>query len=284
MTPESGRPRPSVVDAHVAVSRVDLMAPEARAFAQADPAWPDLERLASSPEALLEHMDREGIEQAWLATYCAKDVIGFGWEVNEWVAEYAAADPRRLVAVGGYDPRHDGKGEEAVERLHELGIRALKIHPVHQHLRPNGPRLRPALAACERRGIPVLVHTGQSPFPGSANRFGDPSLAERVCTTFPRLKVVFAHAGHPDHTREAVEAVLRHPNAWLDVAGIPTGELKQRLGDLEALSPRILWGSGYPAPGGQPVAENLRRFQELGLSEAAQRRVLHDNAQQVLAA
>ncbi len=277
--PHAGIP---VIDGHVHVNRFDLMTPGAQALIRQNPTFGLMQKFMASPEAFLEHMDREGIQQSWLVNYCAKEVMGYGWEVNEWVAAYVEADAKRLVAVGGYDPRHDGDGAEAVMKLADLGISVLKVHSVHQHLLPDGRRLRPALAECERRGMPVIFHTGTSKFPGANDRFGDPARLAKVCATFPRLKVVIAHGGRPLQTKEALAVVAEHQNAWLDVSSCPPSRLRDYFGDLEALAARTLWGSDWPGPGVPGMGKNVASFLALGLSDKANRLILHDNAASLL--
>lgn len=278
--PHQGIP---VVDAHVHVNRFDLMTPGAQALIRQNPTFPLMQRFMESPEAFLGHMDEEGIAQSWLVNYCAKEVMGYGWEVNEWIARYCEDDPKRLVAVGGYDPRHDGDGEAAIGKLRDMGIQALKVHSVHQHLRPNGRRLRGALGECERRGMPVIFHTGTSKFPGAANKFGSPKAVGKVCQTYPKLKAILAHGGRPDETKEAVRVLAEHPNAWLDVSSCPPQNLSTYFGDLEALAPRMMWGSDWPGPGVPGMGKNVASFLALGLSEKANRMVLRENAVKVMA-
>jgi hypothetical protein len=269
-----------VVDGHVHVNRFDLMHPQVQATIRSNPTFPQMERLVRDPAAFLEHMDAEGVEQAWLINYCAKEVMGYGPEVNDWVAGYVDADPKRLVAVGGVEV--DDAGEPAVERLADLGIRALKVHTVHQHVRPDDPRLEEAFAACERRGMPVIFHTGTSRFPGADNAYADPAPIAAVCARHPKLPVVLAHGGRPDWTKAALAIVAEHPNAWLDLSSCPPRRLPDYFGDLEALAPRTLWGSDWPGPGVPGMGANVEGFLALGLSTKANRLILRDNARSLL--
>jgi hypothetical protein len=274
----TGHDRFGVVDAHVHVNRFDLMTPGASSLIAQNPTFPLMERFLREPAAFLEHLDREGIRQAWLINYCARQVMGYGWEVNEWVADYVQADPTRLVPVGGYDPRLDGDGEAAAGRLRDLGIRAVKVHPVHQHLRSDDAGFLPLYGALERLGIPAIVHTGTSRFPGADNAYADPAPLANVLMRFPRLQVVIAHGGRPDRTAAALDLLRRFPNAWLDLSGCPPHRLYHYFGDLEALAPRTLWGSDWPGPGVPGMGANVEAFMGLGLSERAHRLILHDNA------
>lgn len=266
-----------VIDGHVHVNRFDLMAPGPRAVIETNPTFPLMDRFMRDPAAFLEHMDHEGIQQAWLINYSARKVMGYGREVNDWVARYVEADPTRLVAVGGYDPDESPDGEAAIEAVRDQGIKAVKIHTVHQHLRPDDARLRNAFAACERHRLPVIFHTGTSRFPGADNQFADPAPVADVCARFPKLDVIIAHGGRPDHTKVAVDLLKAHPNAWLDLSSCPPKRLPDYFGDLEALSRRTLWGSDWPGPGVPGMGANVAAFLQLGLSPQVNRRILRDN-------
>lgn len=273
-----------VVDGHVHVNRFDLMAAGPKAVIEQNPTFPLMQRFLHEPTAFLEHMDREGVAQAWLINYCARKVMGYGREVNDWVAGYVDTDRERLVAVGGYDPSEDGDGTDAVTRLRALGISALKLHPVHQHLRPDDERLAAALSECERRRMPVIIHTGTSRFPGADNTYADPGPVATVCARHPRLPVIIAHGGRPDHTKEALRILDEHANAWLDVSSCPPKRLPAYFGDLEPLAARTLWGSDWPGPMVPGMGANVEAFLQLGLSRAANQRILRDNALGLLAA
>lgn len=276
--PDEGSLPIPVIDAHVHVNRFDLMAPGAQQVIRSNPTFPLMERFVADPRAFVAHLDAEGVRAAWLINYCAKDVMGYGWEVNAWAAKYAAADPRRLVAIGGYDPRHDGGGRKAIDALDAMGIRGLKVHTVHQHLAPDDARLKDALARCAQLGMPVTFHTGTSRFPGADNAFADPAPLAAVCRDHPDLQVVVAHGGRPDHTKAAVDLVRRYPNAWLELSSCPPRRLADYFGDLEALADRCVWGSDWPGPGVPGMKANVEAFRGLGLSASAQRAILHDNA------
>jgi uncharacterized protein len=297
--PHAGIP---VVDGHVHVNRFDLMAEGPRSVIEKNPTFARMLEFLHDPDAFLAHMDAEGIWQAWLINYSARAVMGYGWEVNPWVSVYTQADPKRLVAVGGYDPRTDGDGAAAMDALRDLNIRALKIHPVHMHLSPDahvektrlGRRLRAAYARAEELRMPVIFHTGTSVFPGANNAYASVAPVERVLADFPDLPVILAHGGRPDQCDEAMRLVHAHANAWLDFSSLPPKRIPEWFGDLDApcpdgrsglttLSHRSLWGSDWPGPKVPGMGANVASFLELGASRDAYHRVLHDNAQSLIA-
>src|SRR6266566_1291638 len=89
-------------------------------------------QVMDDPRALLEVMDRAGVWRAGLVNYPSPDVMGFTDATNAFAAKYAQADPERLLPYGGVHPRFTKDPAGDVDRLAELGIRLVKIHPPHQ--------------------------------------------------------------------------------------------------------------------------------------------------------
>ena len=44
----------------------------------------------------------------------------------------------------------------------DLGLRGLKLHPIHQAFQPNDERFYPLYGKCVDLGVPVLIHTPAS--------------------------------------------------------------------------------------------------------------------------
>ena len=170
-----------------------------------------------------------------------------------------------------------------VRRLKELGIQGLKVHPPHQLFAANAyldalPGLAQVYGQAEELGMPVMIHTGTSVFPGARNRFADPMAADDVAIDFPRLRLILAHAGRPLYMETCVFLARRHPNLYLDVSGIPPRRLLQYLPRLADLADKVLWGTDWPDPGVPSMERNLADFLSLDLAEETRRRILRDNA------
>ena len=127
-----------------------------------------------------------------------------------------------------------------MDRLIALGIRCLKIHPPHQCYPANAyteglDALGRIYRRCEERGLPVLVHTGTSIFPGARSKWGNPMELDDVAIDFPKLTIVMAHGGRPLWMEEAFFILRRHPNVYLELSGIPPARLLEyfpRLTDI----------------------------------------------------
>ena len=246
----------------------------------------ELQKIMKSPSHLLRRMDADGIERAVLVNYPSPDIIGFSDRVNEYVSEYCRAAPDRLFPMGGVHPRSATDAAAAVRRAASLGVRALKLHPPHMAVAPNeylqgldGPRA--LYEEAERMGLPVMIHTGTSVFPGARSRLGEPMAVDDVAVDFPRLTIVLAHGGRPLWMEQAFFLVRRFERVYLDVSSVPPRALLRYFPRLAEVADKVLYGSDWPAPGVRSMGENLRAFRELDIPEAAQRKMLEHNAAKV---
>lgn len=267
-----------------------------------------LSTLQEDPRALLALMDRWGVGRMALVNYVSPDVIGFPPEVNDWVAKYCAADPKRLLGVGSVHARlagSAGNAYRAVEGLVSSGIRMLKIHPAHQIVwpdayradsrgahghppddRPYGNALQGIYEAAVDHDVPVMVHTGTSMFPGAYNAMTDPLILDTVAVDYPKLRLVAAHAGRPLWGAAAVFVARRHANVMLDLSGIPPKRLLHHLPELARIADKCLWGSDWPGPGvpAEAPRRNVEEFlaADLGLDGEAKRGILNGNSRKLL--
>jgi predicted TIM-barrel fold metal-dependent hydrolase len=275
-----------VTDLHVHIQPWEMHTPTVATTMEAGRA--DLERIRAfmeSPAAFLQALDAWGIERVALINYVAPDVMGFTAEVNDWCARYCAAAPDRLIAFGSVNPRFTKDSAGETQRILDLGIRGIKIHPPHQLFDVNdyrtggaGAGIGEVFRVAEDRGVPVMIHTGTSVFPGARNVHADPMAADDVGVDFPRLRVILAHAGRPLHGDTAVFLARRHPNFYLDLSGIPPKRLFHYVPRLADLSDRCLWGSDWPSPGVADLRRNVEEFLSLDLTEEARRAILSENA------
>ncbi len=245
--------------------------------------WELLISVMDDPKALLEILDRSGVWRVGMVNYPSPDVMGFTNTTNAFAAKYAQASPERLLPYGGVDARHTKDPAGDVDRLVELGIRVCKIHPPHQRYAANAytdglDALAQIYRRCEARGLPVMVHTGTSIFPGARSKYGNPMELDDVAIDFPDLRIVMAHGGRPLYMEEAFFILRRHANVWLDVSGIPPGRLLEYFPRLPEVVDRTLWGTDWPSPGVKDLRQNIDQFLGLPLAEDQQRAILETNA------
>jgi uncharacterized protein len=273
-----------ITDCHVHIQPVEMFKPAPLATMKKKRAnFDQVIEFCRSPKKFLQHLDQIGIDRAVLINYVAPELIGFTPAVNEFVANYVKEDPKRLIPCGSVHPRHTTDARRDMEQIVRLGIRMIKIHPPHQLLYPNdylkGVReLETIYRSAEQNGIPVMVHTGTSIFPGARNKFGDPIYVDDVAVDFPKLKILLAHGGRPLWMDTAFFLVRRHANVYLDISGIPPKTLLKYFPRLQEIAAKTLFGTDWPGPGVPEIQKNLEDFRGLPLSEAAKQQILSGTA------
>jgi len=245
--------------------------------------WEFLISVMDDPQALLEVMDRSRVWRVGLVNYPSPDIMGFDDSTNTFAAKYAQANPERLLPYGGVHARFTRDPAGDVDRLIDLGIRLLKVHPPHQAFPANAytdglTALGKIYRRCEERGLPVMIHTGTSIFPGARSKYGNPMELDDVAIDFPNLQLVMAHGGRPLYMEEAFFILRRHGKVRLDVSGIPPSKLLEYFPRLTELTDRVLWGTDWPSPGVKDLRQNIDQFLALPLTKEQQQAILETNA------
>ena len=141
------------------------------------------------------------------------------WVDDDYVAEYVARDPKRLIGFLSVDPTQPGWETEMEHGHRELGLRGVKLLPMYAGFRPDAEQLNPLWEYATSHRLPVLLHTGttfiaQAPLECTLPRWLDP-----VGARFPDVKIIMAHLGHP-YEHECVAVIRKHPNIYADVSAL----------------------------------------------------------------
>ncbi|HEV2782791.1 MAG TPA: amidohydrolase family protein [Actinophytocola sp.] len=273
-----------LVDAHVHVPRLSTVKPAWSQWAHRFSRGHDWRSAYDAdgnpvPARLDALLDAEGVDRALL--FCEYSPRATGIQPIEDNLPIVEHNPARFRLVANVNPHLHHPVESEVERQLDLGAVALKLHPVHGAFRPDDRELYPAYRICADRGIPVIVHSGTSSFPGARARFGDPELMLDVLEDFPDVTVVFAHGGRGWWYDTAAFLALARGNVWLDLAGLPPGKLPDYYArfDLTRLATKWIFGTDWPGVPGP--ATNAAAVAALGLPNDVLRAVLSGNAAKI---
>lgn len=231
------------------------------------------------PRRLDELLDAEGVDRALLFSEYSPRATGI--QPIEDLLPIVEYNPTRFRLVANINPHLHHPLVSELERQLGFGAVALKLHPVHAGFSPDDRELYPVYETCAARGVPVIVHSGTSDFPGARARFGDPELFLDVLEDFPELQLVFAHGGRGWWYDIAAFLALAKPNVWLDLAGLPPHKLPEYYArfDFAKLAGRCVFGTDWPGVPG--TARNVRSLGALGLDAPILRDVLSGNAAKV---
>ena len=237
---------PAIIDVHTHFMPDQVMRKVWAYFDTAGPLtgrpWPITYR--DDEQVRLKTLRDFGIRAFTSLVYPHKPEMG-AW-LNDWTAEFAARTPDCLHTATFYP--EDG-ATEYVEQALTSGARIFKSHIQVGNYSPNDPLLDGVWGALSDAQVPVVIHCGSGPAPGTHT---GPEPVAALLQRFPELPLIIAHMGMPEYG-DFLDLADRYRNVRLDTtmsftdfseasAPFPRHELP-RLVDLQD---RILFGSDYP--------------------------------------
>lgn len=139
-------------------------------------------------EQTIECFDNWGVDKGVLlpvATKPSQHEI-----INNWSAQQ---DGDRIIAFGGIHP----DGEDAIDeldRIKQLGLHGVKLHPDQQGYMVDEERLEPVYGEIERLELPVTFHAGFDCVSPSLIHC-PPERAKKVWERHKNMKMILAHLG-----------------------------------------------------------------------------------------
>jgi uncharacterized protein len=209
-------------------------------------------------------------DQHWQAMESVDKAIVFGmrafhsglWTPNEYIADYAASHPDRIIGFGAVDPTVDNV-DETLEDIVRLGLRGVKLGPIYQNIHPTDPRMMQVYQFCEARRLPIVIHQATTFVRTAPLKFALPILLEDVALEFPELKMVIAHLGHP-WISETLVLIRKHPNFYSDISALhyrPWQFYNALITAKEyGVLDKLLFGSDYPFTTPEASVEGLRKI------------------------
>ncbi len=194
--------------------------------------------------------------------------------INEFIAAEVNASNGWMTGLGTLHPdSRDMAGD--IAHLRELGLRGVKLHPDIQEFKIDDYRCLKIYELCEREGLPILLHTGDSRFD-----YSNPNRLLPVMKIYTGLTVVGAHLGGWSVWDEAVEKLVDLPNLYVDTCSCFAFMDRQKMRDIILAygTDRVLIGTDYPM---WPMEDEIDALLSLRLSEEDNRKILAENAEKV---
>ncbi len=237
----------------------------------------------------LEHqlfaMEKYGIDYALISDIrCGEsqtmpdDKTPFQTAINQEAASIVHQNKDRLGLMLWCRPNAEEgftKEFEAVYLENRTIVKGLKVHPDISGLPFSDARLFPYLEMAEQYGLPVLVHTQQTPF----------SKVSYVCDMarqFPKVNFILGHMSLSDNKTESFRALAEFSNIYGDTAWVSYTDAVHawELG----LAHKILFGTDSPIAGrdtcGDP-AFYLDYYKNPLLPQEVMENLLFKNAQKL---
>ena len=192
--------------------------------------------------------------------------------INDFIFNQAALHPE----FTGFGTLHAAMPDlaEETQRILNIGLRGIKMHPDSQAFAIDDPRLFAAYELLQGKA-PVLFHMGDVRYD-----YSHPIRLRRVLELFPKLDVVAAHFGGYSMYETAFE-ILKDMNCYFDIS---SSMMFMAEGDAEkyirAYGPhRLVYGTDFPL--WDPKTE-VKRFLELKLTPDEVEQIAYKTALHIL--
>ena len=194
--------------------------------------------------------------------------------INKFIHDSVASNSDKFVGLGTIHPRStDIEGD--IEHLIELGLKGIKIHPDIQDFKVDDDGYKTAYKICEKKGLPVLMHTGDYRYDNS-----NPNRLIPILNEFENLTVIGAHFGGWSIWEEASEKYKNYDNFYVDTSSslhYITLETAKRIIDNYGID-KLMFATDYPMWNAQDEIETLLK---LNLTEDEYIKIFSKNAEKV---
>ncbi len=194
--------------------------------------------------------------------------------INEFIASEVKKSDGFFTGLGTLHPdSEDIEGD--IEYLIELGLKGIKLHPDIQRFPVDEKNLLKAYDVCEKKGLIVLMHTGDYRYD-----YSNPNRVVPILKEFPKMIVIGAHLGGWSIWEEACEKLADIPNFYVDCSssfGFSDPAIMKNI--MEAYGEdKVLFGTDYPMWDSEEELDILFSF---GLTETFNRKILSENAKKL---
>lgn len=236
--------------------------------------------------------DDESLMRRTLEVMEANNVIGIAGGSREFVTQWQAAAPERIIPALHFRLSERSPSPETIQAMFENGDIAVlsEVTIQYQGIEPDDARFEPWLAKLEEIDMPMGIHIGTgppgAPYLGNPNyrgRFHSPLSLEEPLLKHPGLRVYVMHAGWP-MLDDTLALLWAHPQVYVGIGvidwALPRAEFHRYLRALveAGFGNRILFGSDQMTwPETMEVAIRNIESAEF-LSEEDKRDIFYNNA------
>lgn len=192
--------------------------------------------------------------------------------INDFLLEQTRLHDN-FIGFGTVHAKMDGIAEEA-ERIMEMGLKGIKMHPDSQRFAIDDPRLFPMYEAIQGK-IPVMLHMGDLRYD-----YSHPVKLRRILDNFPKLQAIAAHFGGYGMYEVAYD-LLKDTDCIMDISSslmfMEEGVAEKYINAYGA--ERMAYGTDYPL--WDPV-EEVGKFLQMKLTPEQQEQIAWKTAHRFL--
>ena len=218
------------------------------------------------PHVLRERGKAAGIDRFLVCSVATK--VEQVRSINEFIERKCREYPEFVGLAAWHQDVEDIAAE--LDDIQCRGLRGVKLHPDFQEFCIDDPRMMPFYEEMNRRGLPVLFHTGDN-----RTDFSSPRRLMNVLEKIPDFTCIAAHLGGYTEWEEAKQT-LHGTNVYVDTSSSLFALTKEQAQTSirHFGADHTMFGTDFPM---WDPAEEVERFLMLGLSEEENRMIFYDN-------
>ncbi|MFO0903428.1 MAG: amidohydrolase family protein [Pirellulales bacterium] len=213
-----------------------------------------------------EDYARESTDDTRTVVFGGKARLSGLWVEDDYVAQYVAQHPDRLLGFLSVDPVVPGWEDELRYGHQQLGLRGVKLMPMYAGFRPDDHSLDPLWRYATQHHLPVLLHTGTTFLSQAPLECTLPRWIDNVARRFPEVRIVMAHLAHP-YEGECIVTIRKHPHVYADISALHyrPWQFFQSLSLVQEYGVwhKLLFGSDYPFTTVNATIRDLRKMNDM---------------------
>lgn len=218
------------------------------------------------PHVLAQRGGEAGIDRFLVCSVATK--VAQVRSINEFIERKCGEYPQFVGLAAWHQDVEDIAAE--MDDIQSRGLRGIKLHPDFQEFFIDDEKMLPVYEEANRRGLPILFHTGDS-----RTDFSSPRRLMNVLEKLPEFTCIAAHLGGYTEWEDARKE-LKGTNVYVDTSSSLFALNKEQASrSIEHFGvEKTMFGTDFPM--WDPKTE-LDRFFALGFDEETNRKILYGN-------
>ncbi|MCJ8270505.1 MAG: amidohydrolase [Psychrosphaera sp.] len=237
----------------------------------------DVTEVFSNTDKMEEYVGQVGVVRGIALAECGP---GTKFSITSEMIANRCKDSDIFLPFGSVNPQFHSDPMAEFEHSLSMGVKGFKFYPADHDFDALSETMMAIYQRCEAHGLIIMFHTGFTAQKDTEQQFCNPADFVPLLEAFPKLPVVFCHAGKPHWYDDTVQLLKNYDNAYADTALVPVEVVKGFVDQHPEIIDKILFGSDWPVCG--DYHQLIARYQQAGFSEQQLDKIMQGNALSLL--
>jgi len=248
--------------------------------------------LNTSPQpikVLFKQMEQANVEKGVLISLDATRVFNCNLPGNDIVYELVRNYPSKFIGIGSVDPLKPDVMSELEKIYSKYEFKGVFLSPAYQGFNPLSENVSKIYEYLQDHNMMLIIQLGMIWYHKVSLKWNNPLIIDDVARSYRNLKIIITHMAWP-WIEDLYTVMFRNRNVYAIVSGVFTGTPEEHLRTIliegyrrriteRFICHRLLFGSEFPR---MEIWKMSKAIENSNLSEYAKRRILRDNALELL--